>query len=110
MASPELSSRRRQYRFHGAPSRRQGVVRLALQLAAAQRRLAVPSGGASRRRQGVATGVRNRRQQQQRRLLLALVEPFPGEWRRHVQGERFWWSVRWFGAGVLASIAASRLN
>lgn len=109
MASSESSSRRRQYRFHGAPSRRQGVVRLALQLAAARRRLAVASGGASRR-QGVATGVRNRRQRQQNRLLLTLVEPFPGEWRRHIPGERFWWSVRWFGAGVLTAIAASRLS
>ena len=109
MASSQLSSRRRQYRFHGAPSRRQGVVRLALQLAVARRRLAVASGGDGRRR-GAEAGVRSRRQRQQRRLLLGLVEPFPEEWRRHGRGERFWWSVRWFGAGVLTAIAASRLN
>ena len=54
-------------------------------------------------------GSRDRHQRQQRRLLLALIEPFPGEWRRNGLGERFWWSLRWFGAGVLTGLAASRL-
>ncbi|MCY4054826.1 MAG: hypothetical protein OXF25_10320 [Cyanobacteria bacterium MAG CAR3_bin_5] len=88
---------RRQHRLHGTPPRAQRLVRLAWALAACQQRLAP----AHRR----GSGLRARRNRQRQRLFRYLAPPRPWSWWT---GERFWWGLRWFGAGMAAALLASR--
>ncbi|MCY3536908.1 MAG: hypothetical protein OXG70_04180 [Cyanobacteria bacterium MAG IRC1_bin_28] len=95
MSSPGTT--RRQHRLHGRPRQDQRLMRLVFALAACQQRL-----GAAHRR---GASLQARRNRQRQRLFRHLAPPQPWSWWA---GERFWWGLRWFGAGMAAALLASR--
>ena len=84
-------------RRHGRPRPGQHLTHLVVALATCQQRLA------NAPRHGSRLQTRRNRQRRRRLRSLAHLQPWPWGGR-----ERFWWGLRWFGAGLAVALVAGR--